>query len=782
MMLDAKPSSLRLVPALALGLLVSACANTSRADMDAAAALLPLPVSAVPAKGSFAVTAGTPISALGGGAARGAAERFAELMRRTSGLLLTAGDEQAAGGIAFREVPGMKPESYSLEVKPSGATVTASDQAGLFYGGVTLWQLLTRQGAGNIVEAQAVIIDDAPRFAWRGLMLDSARHFQSPEYVKRLIDWMSAHKLNILHWHLVDDQGWRIEIKKYPRLTGIGAWRVPAGEAPLADIDPATGRPRQIGGFYTQDQIRDIVAYARARSITIVPEIEMPGHALSAIRAYPALGTMKPPVGIESHWGVFPYLYNVEDRTFAFLEDVLGEVLDLFPGTFIHVGGDEAVKDQWKASPAVQAKMRELGISSENAMQSWFIGRIGKYLEARGRRLVGWDEILDGGIPANATVMSWRGIDGAIKAAQAGHDAVLAAAPTLYFDHLQGGTSSEPPGRGGVITLADVYAFDPAPDTLTSEQQRHILGVQGNLWTEHVRTEERAAHMAFPRASAVAEVGWSATEGRSFGGFVQRLVPQLDRLSMLGLAAAPSAFQPEAKERFDPSSNRVSVILANQVRSEIRYTLDGSAPMRGSERYAGALDLRLPTRLRALAFHDGKPLPGAFDRTYDAASVRSRDDTQLKTCTKELVLSLEDDAPIAGPRAAFLIDIMKPCWIYEQAPMDDVAAIEVTVGQLPFNFQIGKDIEKIRFRTPRTAYGEVEVRADGCEGDPVAILPLQPAAANPALTTLRASLPSLKGAHDLCFTYTAKGVEPMWAIDAVQLVTSAMAAGRGSGQ
>jgi len=729
----------------------------------AAPRLLPVPRSVAVEPGRFTVSAATPIIA-GDAAARGAAGRFADLLRRSTGIAPRL-RPSGAGAIRFRTVPGMAPEAYRLEVAPAGATVSASDHAGLFYGGVTLWQLLTEAPArGGRLTAPAVRIDDAPRFAWRGLMLDSARHFQSPAFIRSLIDWMAANKLNRLHWHLTDDQGWRIEIRAYPRLTGIGGWRVPAS-APGAPPLPRTG------GFYTQDEIRAIVAYARERAVEIVPEIEMPGHALVAIRAYPELGTgVAPPPGIESDWGVFPWLYNVEEGTFAFLETVLGEVLELFPGTYIHVGGDEAVKDQWRVSPRVQARMRELGVADEAALQSWFVGRIGGFLEARGRRLIGWDEILQGGLPAGATVMSWQGMDGAIRAAQAGHDAVLAAAPTLYLDNRQGATSAEPPGRGRLVTLADVYAFDPAPATLTAGQQVHIIGLQANLWTEHVRTEDRAAYMAFPRAAAVAELGWSQPGTRDFAGFVDRLAPQLARLSALGLRAAPSAFRPEAAARFDAGSNRVAVTLSNQAGSEIRYTLDGSAPTPRSALYAVPLDLAIPARLRASAFLRGEALPGALDRIYDAAGVRRRDDNELKLCSEAIALSLEDDAPAAGPRAAFLIDIMNPCWIYEAAPLDGVTAIEIHVGQLPFNFQIGRDVERIRFRPPATPAGEMEVRAGGCEGERIAVLPLAPAAANPAVTRLRTPIAPRRGSADLCITYTARGPNPLWAVDAVRLV------------
>lgn len=745
---------------LAAGALLATCGSAAVAMPAAAPPLLPLPQSIAPSQGSFRLTDQSVVVVPPGDAgARAAAERLVTLLGVNRGIRPAIVETPAKNAIRFARARGISAEGYRLEVTPGSVTITASDDAGLFYGAVTFWQLAT---AGK--EAiSAVRIEDAPRFRWRGLMLDSARHFQSPEFIKRFIDWMALHKLNTFHWHLVDDQGWRIEIRKYPKLVEAGAWRTPAS-APGAPTLPKTG------GYYTKEQIREIVAYAAARHITIVPEIEMPGHALAPIRAYPELGTgVVPPRGIESDWGVFPYLFNVEDQTFGFLQDVLTEVMALFPSEYIHVGGDEAVKDQWKASPRIQAQMKALGIKDEHALQSWFIQRMERFLASKGRRLIGWDEILEGGLAPNATVMSWRGIEGAVAAAQAGHDAVLSPQPVLYLNHRQGGTSAEPPGRGEQVTLRRVYDFDPAPDTLTDDQQRHILGLQANLWTEHMRTEQRVAYSAFPRASAVAELGWAAADKRDFGGFVDRLVPQMARLKPMGLDASNSAFTPSAALR--PAANgKGEVTLANQIGAEIRYTIDGSEPRAGSPLYAGPLTLAMPTRLRAASFRHSMALPGSLDQKVDALSVRRRDDTQLKLCSNDIALQLEDDAPAQGRRAAFLLDIMKPCWIYEDASLDGITEIAVDVGQIPFNFQIGKDIEKIVFRPPATPEGEVEVRIDGCEGERIAVLPLKPAASNPALTTLKTVVAPRSGSHDLCFTYTAKGPSPMWAIDAVQLI------------
>jgi hexosaminidase len=721
-------------------------------------ALLPAPQSLTMAKGDFTLTmaSGIAIPASDAGA-RNAAERLSEMLVRTGGPNLAI---KAGGAIRFERTAGIPAEGYRLTTSSSGATISASDDAGLLYGAVTLWQLVRPEKSGVFIPA--VTITDGPRFRWRGLMLDSARHFQSPEFVKHLLDAMAANKLNTFHWHLVDDQGWRIEIKKYPKLTGVSAWRLPAtalGAPPL----PRTG------GFYTQAEIREIVAYAGKRGITVVPEIEMPGHALSAIRAYPALGMGVPlPKGVESDWGVFPWLYNTDEPTFTFLEDVLDEVMTLFPSRYIHVGGDEAVKDQWKASPKIQAQMKSLGITSEDKLQSWFIQRIGRYLAAHDRRLIGWDEILDGGITPDATVMSWRGIDGAVAAAKAGHDAVLSPAPILYLNHRQGVTAAEGTGRGELITLAQVYGFDPAPASIPAEQQRHILGLQGNLWTEHVRTDAEAAEAIFPRGAAIAELGWS--KGPSdFSDFIRRLAPQMTRLSALGIEPGAAVFRPVAT--LSPDGAKAKVTLSGQSGLPLRYTIDGTAPRGSSPLYSAPLALTMPTRLRVASILDGAAQPGAIDLPVDAATVRRRDDTQLKLCTQGIALRLIDDAPAKGPRAAFLSDIGNPCWIYQAAPMDGVRSIAVEVGQIPFNFQIGHDVDKIHFRTPATPAGEVEIR-DGCEGPKLATLPLAPAARRPGVTRLTAPLKPMSGAHDLCITYTARGVNPLWAIGAVQLVTA----------
>jgi len=658
--------------------------------------LVPRPVSDRPASGSFVVSAATPVEASAKDkAAADAAQRFLGLMRESGALPLKTGSgAHAIRFVTDRKIAGN--EAYRLTISPSGVTISASHPAGLFYGAVSLWQLLTAAPGDGPVTLEARTIDDAPRFAWRGLLLDSARHFQSPAYIKQFIDWMAALKLNVFHWHLTDDEGWRLEIKHYPKLTEIGAWTVPAGQAPAADIDPATGKPRRQGGFYTQDQVREIVAYAAARHITIVPEIEMPGHATAAISAYPEFGVV--PTGLDgaSHdWGVLYSLFNVDDKTFTFIETVLTEVMDLFPGQYIHVGGDEAVKKQWRESPAIQARIRQLGLKSEDELQAWFVRRIEAFLTKHGRRLVGWDEILQGGIAPHATVMSWRGIEGALTAAHAGHDTILAPAPDLYFDNRQSEAPGEPPGRGKVISLESVYKFNPAPGSLTPDEQRHILGAQANLFTEHVRTEANASRMVYPRAAAFAEMVWTPTARMDWADFSARLPAERARYARLGL-------------------------------------------------------------------QDDQPAPKSDPRRLYSQ--------ELKLCApSNNPLVLEDDAPIGGEHARFLVDIANPCWQLPQADLSAPVTLTATVGQVPYNFQFGDDPVDYRPRPPQSPEGELEVRADSCDGDPIATLPLAPAAGNFATTELKAVLPAKPGRHDLCFTFTSKGRDPLWAIDWITL-------------
>ena len=745
--------------AFALALIGGAATGAVARDLT----LTPAPAKAVRAEGAFTLSAATRIHvAKGDIEAKGVAAQLAELIARSRGFTPAVVEGPPAAGeaaiVLTREGPAG--EAYRLEVSPATITIAAAKRAGLFYGAMSLWQLATPDEARGAVAVPAASIEDAPRFAWRGLMVDSARHYQSLDTLKAVIDAMAVHKLNTFHWHLVDDQGWRLEIKKYPRLTSVGAWRT----------DPGAARKYpKYGGFYTQDQARELVAYAAARNITIVPEIETPGHALAPIVAYPKLGTAPPDASKMGDWGVFPWLYNTDDATFAFLDDVLNEVMDIFPSTFIHVGGDEAVKDQWKTSPKIQAKLKELGLKDEHELQSWFIQRVGETLDKRGRRLIGWDEILEGGLAPNATVMSWRGIDGAIAAARLGHDTVLSPHPVLYLDHRQSAAPDEPTGRGRISSLRDVYDFDPAPAQLTPEQRRHVLGVQANVWTEHMQTDERMLLMAFPRAIALAERGWSAEGVADWSDFARRLPAEMARLKVLGVAANTVPFEPQPAVS-EGQGGKIRLALSNGLGvGEIRYTIDGQTPTAASRVYAAPLELAGGAVVRTRTFVDGRALGRERTWTSGPALLRTRLSGQLKLCTDKVPLTMIDDAPAAfDKRAIMMVDIFNPCWIWEGARLDKGATLTARITQIPFNFQVGKDREQIPLRPPATPGGELEVRL-GCEGERIAAIPLGEAAREPALSTVTGRLPARAGEADLCLTFTSKTLDPFWVIERVTL-------------
>jgi hexosaminidase len=754
------------VRALCMAAMLGSCTQQAAGQVatDPPVSIIPAPAEVTRAAGSFELTPQTQVRFVAGSSGDAVARYFVELLERTRGIALprrpgTGTDTSGAGTIDFELLPGeaaADEEGYSLAVSPGRIAVSSRSPRGLFYGAVTLWQLLTSDAASTTrIIVPAVTITDAPRFAWRGLMLDSARHYQPPEFIRNLIDWMALHKLNVLHWHLTDDQGWRLEILKYPELTRTGAWRKPAG----------AGNPPSYGGFYTQAEVRELVAHAASRFVTIVPEIEMPGHAQAAIASYPSLGTGgAPPVSPD--WGVHDWLFNADDSTLVFLENVLDEVIDLFPGEFIHVGGDEAVKDRWRASPRVQARIRELGLADEAALQGWFIARIGQFLDARGRRLIGWDEILESGIPASAAVMSWRGTAGGIAAARAGHDVVMAPAPVLYLDHWQSDSPREPPGRPGIVSLADVYAFDPVPAELAPAEARRVLGAQVNAWTEHMRLPARVEHQVFPRAAALAESTWSPPAARNWDSFMARLSVQFARYRRLGIRFADSAFEPRFALAAAIDDDALRVTLSQQSPyGTIRFTRDGSTPGAGSERYAGPFDVAAGSQLRAAAFDGELALSEAVSLTVDSAALRRRTVEELAHCSGKLVLRLEDDAPAGDDRAVFNVDIVDPCWIWRDIDLTRGASLTAAVGQVPFNFQIGRDAEAIRRGDARTADGELEIRTGDCAGEPAARLPLAAAAASDGVTVIGpVHIAPHAGRGDLCLRFARPRIDPIWTL------------------
>lgn len=426
------------------------------------------------------------------------------------------------GKAAFRFVSDKKlhPDNYLLRCDSSGITLTASSEKAFFYACQTLNQLMVLHPSGKLPLFQ---IDDRPAFSWRGLHLDVCRHFFSVAEVKKILRVMSFYKLNVFHWHLTDDQGWRIEISSYPELTRVGSRRKETRVGHAASGPPIRdGIPH--GGFYSKEDIRSVVAFADSLGIMVVPEIEMPGHAQAAIAAYPWLGVHGKNPGVWTDWGVSPHILAPSDSVFQFLEAVLGEVIELFPSGYIHIGGDEAIKDQWKSSPRIQKQIRDLGLKDEHELQSWFIRRIEKFVNSKGRQIIGWDEILEGGLAPNAAVMSWRGETGGMEAARLKHPVVMSPGSPLYFDHYQSkDMGTEPLAIGGLNTLEMVYQYHPVPEKLEEAARPYILGAQGNLWTEYIADASQLEYMAFPRALALAEVCWTKKEKKNFPGFLKRL-------------------------------------------------------------------------------------------------------------------------------------------------------------------------------------------------------------------------------------------------------------------
>jgi len=489
---------------------------------------------------------------------------------------------------------GLPAEGYRLTITPEQITI-AGKGAGLFYGIQTLIQLIPAEGMASL-SLPCVQIEDYPRFGYRGMMLDVCRHFFSVEFVKKYIDLMAAYKFNTFHWHLTDDQGWRIEIKKYPRLTTIGSQRAQTVIGNYHDRTPQQYDNTPYGGYYTQDQIRDVVKYAADRYITIIPEIEMPGHSEAALAAYPELScdpsrTYK----VSETWGVFYDVYCPSEKTFAFLQDVLTEVMDLFPSKYIHIGGDEVPKNVWKESPFCQKLIKKLKLKNEEGLQSYFIQRMEKFVNSKGRRIIGWDEILEGGLSPNATVMSWRGEAGGIAAAQQNHDVIMTpGSGGLYLDAAQGKLSDEPVGIGNYSPLQKTYSYNPTPSSLTPDQQKHILGAQANLWTEYIPTEAKADYMLLPRLLAVSELNWTPLANKNFNDFANVRLPY--HLAWLDKNNFDYRVPPAigAKDTIVFGSQLNAQLKPSVVGATIFYTIDSYTPRETDLIYSTPLSYNVP--------------------------------------------------------------------------------------------------------------------------------------------------------------------------------------------
>ncbi len=519
-----------------------------------------------------------------------------------------AADPRAVPGtilLLLKTGTALAPEAYELGIGHDHIILTAATPAGIFHGIQTIIQLLPTvasvgSGAPRVF-LPCLTVADEPRFAWRGMHLDVCRHFFPVQFVKKYIDLLARYKMNRFHWHLTDDQGWRIEIKKYPKLTEVGAWRSGSQYGPYSE---RTYDNERYGGSYTQEQIREVVAYAAARHITVVPEIEMPGHAMAALAAHPHLGCTGGPYEIQKGWGVFDDVFCAgKDSTFTFLEDVLSEVLDLFPSDHIHIGGDECPKTRWKTCPHCRARMKKEGLKDEHELQSYFIRRIEKHVNAKGRQIIGWDEILEGGLAPNAAVMSWRGTEGGTAAARQKHDVVMCPGTHCYFDHYQGDPAHEPLAIGGFTTVQKTYAYEPIPDGLTAEEAGHIMGAQGNVWTEYITTPDHVEYMAVPRMLALAEVLWSPKDQRDEGSFIRRLENEFAALDALKVHYSKSLYNVEFKTTGSKKRGQVNVELTCAPGlGEMHYTIDDSEPTYASPKFDYTIEQRASTTIKAAIF------------------------------------------------------------------------------------------------------------------------------------------------------------------------------------
>ena len=702
------------------------------------------------------------------------ADRFIQLLATTRGLRLqaaTTADEHPA--ITFEVDPQasvLGDTGYRIVIGARDIRVIARSPGGAFYGSATLWQLLTPPDwvRGTPAEIAQGVIDDHPRFLWRALLLDSGRHFQSVADIEKLIDWMSLDKLNVLLWHLTEDQGWRLDIPKYPALTKTGACRRAVG----SDID-LTGAPdKPYCGFYTESQVRDIVRFAAARFVTVVPEIDLPGHSQAAVAAYPSVGVTgkRPPVW--TSWGVSPWLLKPDENTLQFVDDVLDEVMQIFPSRYISIGGDEADKQQWNASPELRAQMRRLGLANMDQLQGWFTSRVADHIVKQGRTPVGWDDELIAGVklPESQVVMSWHGSDGeqiALQAAAQGHDVVVTPQESLYFDHYQSTLPDEWPGQPPMTTLRQVYETAVIPTGATSAEERRVIGVQGDLWTELMPTFAHDQHTLFPRIAALSELGWSVASEHDWHGFLNRLTVELARYRALGIDYSDTAFAPA----FDVTAGRggmLRVALSNQTNfGEIRYTTDGSKPIATSAQYLRPLEFPAQGRvtLRAATFGAaGFDLAMPRTQVLDASTLLSRDGSQLASCSNEPGMRLDGSQPAQGSRAVYKLDVGNMCWLWDHASLQGSKHVTLTVGRVAWRF--GDEAQGAAVRPKASPAGEFEIRVDSCTGPLLASLPLAPAVRGNGQRELNAEIyeSMLNDARDLCIFATGDPRDGQWVL------------------
>ncbi len=585
---------MRYIFSIAVLLFLISCQTNSPNIIDPQ--IVPQPLSMVVEKGKFFTLHERPfISALDPEGEQAA--NFLNDYLSATGWKSEMHDRSEQTDIDFKRIESLGKEDYQLKVDHRGVLISASEEAGFFYGVQSLIQLLNP--GKHVASLPYLEIEDSPRFEWRGLHLDVGRHFFPVDFIKKYIDVMAMYKFNTFHWHLTEDQGWRIEIKQYPKLTEIGSQRK---ETILEkNFNPFIGDGKPYGDFYTQEEVKEVVAYAAERQVTIVPEIEMPGHSLAALAAYPELGCGTGPYEVGTRWGVYDDIYCPKEETFKFLENVLTEVMALFPSKYIHVGGDEAPKRAWQNSKIAQDVIRREGLKDEFELQSYFITRMEKFLNENGRQLIGWDEILEGGLAPGAAVMSWRGEAGGIEAAEAEHKVVMTPNGDMYFDHYQADPKTEPLTIGGFTTLENVYHYEPIPSQLEEEYHQYVMGAQANVWTEYMKTSDHVEYMVYPRAVALAETVWSSRENRDWEQFQEKLPHQyalLDAKNVNYHISKPQgltdALTLDSKTKIELSSP-----YAN---SKIYYTLDGREPNENSTLYQSPIELEIidPVEIKAI--------------------------------------------------------------------------------------------------------------------------------------------------------------------------------------
>ncbi len=592
--------------------------------------IIPVPVSVKPGHGYFELAPDAKISFTGGDDANDNAQVLSEMLHRATGYNNVV-EPGSSGAIQFiiDNSKEWKAGEYKIKVTRNNIFVTSGSSVGLFMGIQTLRQLFPKEiesatpVSGSVRwQVPCVVIKDYPRYQWRGMMLDVCRHYFDVEFVKKYIDLLAMNKMNVFHWHLTDDQGWRIEIKKYPKLTEVGAWRV------NKETLPWSGRERQkpgevadFGGFYTQEQIKEVVEYAAKRHITVVPEIEMPAHASAALAAYPQYSCTGGPFTVPTGgvWPITDIFCAGKDSTFMFVEDILTEVMQLFPSEYIHIGGDEANKKEWKVCPYCQARIKDEGLKDEEALQGYFTKRVEDFLLAHGRKMIGWDEIMLGGISDNAAVMSWRGFDSGIKAARSGHKVVMTPTAFCYFDYYQGDPATEPFTRGKYLPVKKVYEFEPAPSKLSSEDAKNILGAQGNLWTEYVPVSSHAEYMVSTRMAALSEVLWSPKKSRNWNSFYDRLQARKERYEIMGVNYSKGSYKIEILPVLKKNKKASVVTLSGeQPYCDLRFTKDGSNPSLSSEKYSAPFEMKPGSMVKAAYFRADTLCSSIYEKQIDA--------------------------------------------------------------------------------------------------------------------------------------------------------------------